>query len=118
MPPRDEKECGMLFINDATWGYMPLGAIRELYIAEMDEHFTPRRGPDDGMIHPGTGEEGEFTIRPPRMSRRRFTKLLMGYGYSRNFAWDIAECSWRNRIPYRVMYFKILMNFLTLCANL
>lgn len=106
MPPRDENgnfigyaQGGVVpasvMFDDAEYGelILPLGDIRELRVAEP--------------------AEATFTIRLPRMSRKKFIKKMMSLGYSRNFARDIAEYCWRKQIPYCTMYTKtsILMNF-------
>lgn len=49
------------------------------------------------------------TIRFPRMSRKRFIKLLMSHRYPRNEARAMAEAARREHIPYNTGY---LMSFL------
>lgn len=41
------------------------------------------------------------------MTRKRFVKLLMARGYSRNEATTLAQCAVRTRSTYDTMYFAV-----------
>lgn len=111
MPPRDENgnfigyaQGGVVhaaaIFYDSEYGerILPLGDIIELRGVVTDEDFTP--------------EEATFAISPPRMRRKKFIKMMMSLGYPRNFARDIAEYCWRQRIPYCTAYFNISISMM------
>ena len=120
MPPRDkdgnyaEVEPMTIMIRNSE-----TGEVFEFSEMKLDEDFTPRRGLDDGFISPCTGikddgfvkpstePEAVLTIRPTRMSRKRFIKLLMSQHYSRNEARAWAEAARNEQITYSTAYIII-----------
>lgn len=113
MPPRDKDGNYTEFEPKIMIRDPETGGTFEFQATALDDGLTPRRGPDDGLILPGAGEEATFTIRLPRMSRKKFIKKMMSLGYSRNFARIVADGCWKTRIPYGNMYSIGIMNMLS-----
>ena len=95
------------FISPCT-GIKDDGFVKPSTGIKDDGFVKPSTGiKDDGFVKPSTEPEAVLTIRPTRMSRKRFIKLLMSQHYSRNEARAWAEAARNEQITYSTAYIII-----------
>ncbi|MBQ3989499.1 MAG: hypothetical protein II630_01545 [Bacteroidales bacterium] len=107
--------------NEQKEFYLSVNGVDYSRLPEMQRiDFTEHTVKLDGTIRKFSIPEQTFTVRikPQKRykatSRKRFVKLCMADGESRNFANLLAEVARENRHSYQLEYFSLLVGAETL----
>lgn len=98
MMPLGDSVKGTLFVQDEDGEYKELGQVSSIeFLKELNE--------DDNNIFEDLTKETTFEceISIKRYKKKRFKKLLMSYGYSRNLAEIYSKIYPRNQITLEIL---------------